>query len=72
MTEFAQALAQGKGEARGLIMLDVVQRRVGARQTQQLVEEEMEVGRQTREKRGFGGHLAEAQIEFLVARRLVG
>jgi len=32
----------------------------------------MEIARQAREQRGFGGHLAQAQIEFLVARRLVG
>jgi hypothetical protein len=32
------------------------------------VEEEVEIGRQAGEQGGFGCHLAQAQVEFLVAR----
>ena len=67
--EFAKTAAEGKGEARGLVVFEVVKAGVGAGETNKFVEEKMERRSEALEELHFGFVHAEAEFPFAVEGR---
>ena len=63
--EFAETFAKRKREARGLIVLEIVESGVGAREANEFVEEEVKVRRKTLKEFDFG--FVHAEAEFVLA-----
>ncbi len=70
--QFAETFAQRKSEARGLIVLEVVEAGVGTGETNEFVEEEMKRGREALEEFEFGFVHAEAEFVFALGGRKGG
>jgi len=63
--ELAEAYAERQREAGGLVVLEIVEAGVGAGQTDEFVEEEMEAGGEAGEEFEFG--FVHAETEFVFA-----
>jgi hypothetical protein len=70
--EFAETFAERESEAGGLIVLEIVEAGVGADETEEFVEEEMERGRKALEEFEFGVVHAEAEFVFALGGRAQG
>lgn len=67
--EFAEPAAERKSEASGLVVLEIVKAGEGAGETDDFVEEEMEVGGEALEEFDFGFVHVEAEFVFPLRRR---
>ena len=67
-SEFAETAAEGEGEAGGLVVLEIIEAGVGAGESNEFVEEEVERGSKALEELEFGFVHAEAEVAFAIGR----